>query len=331
MKKPSGKVAKKCLAAGAMVLPLLLYDCGLYEKIHVTLWNGAFMLDSVSAGLISTEYDADLASGQWLLKDKNNNVVQRLYKYSFLDSSFTVIARLMADAPVGLGHAAYSDPWVTYTTTKNGTEWQAIYNIVTKEERILPNSHMSQEIGITGGNYVIYNSGGCDDTSSSNKYLIYSIKDNSIIKEFCDPEFPFYVDSSGRIVLFVNIHEGVYWSDPRSYTLRKLDIIANDTTTICFIDTSSHIIFDSPNVSNFGDIIAAQSYINLTGWRIYIKLNDLLNNNCFFTTIDSIAVAGPDFSLKTGYWVCGLDDGVIVGNYNNKISWELEKNSSKER
>jgi hypothetical protein len=331
MKKPSGKVIRNCLAASAMVLPLLLYDCGLYEKIHVTLWNGAFMLDSVSAGLISTEYDADLASGQWLLKDKNNNVVQRLYKYSFLDSSFTVIARLMADAPVGLGHAAYSDPWISYTTTKNGTEWQAIYNLKTKEERILPNSHNSTEIRITGGNYAIYTTSGNCSVGSSHKYLIYSIKDNSVIKEFCYPEFPYYVDSSGSFILFVYIHEGQYWSDPKSYTLRKLNIISNDTNTMCFIDTSSHILIESPNVSDFGDIIVAQSYINFIGWRIFIKLDELLNNNCLFTTIDTITVAGPDLSLKTGYWVSGHDDGVLVGNFKNKIAWELVKNSSKER
>jgi len=116
----------------------LLSGCGDDDtvKVHVTIWDGAVIMDSVTLAVVGWEYDQELPGGSWD-NTKYSNINQYLYKYHFQDSSLEYVATLARDAGFYATYPGvlYSAPWVVYATHDGGSAI-GMYNVTTHEHRV---------------------------------------------------------------------------------------------------------------------------------------------------------------------------------------------------
>ena len=145
----------------AVLLVVLVCRCGddEYVKRHVTIWDGAFIIDSLTLGVICWEYDQEMptdAWGDW----KFANINQYLYKYHFQDSSLEYVATLARDAGFYATYPSvfYSAPWVVYKTN-DGQPAGGMYNLQTGERRIAVRRDASIDAVSPQARYVAYHYG----------------------------------------------------------------------------------------------------------------------------------------------------------------------------
>jgi hypothetical protein len=252
MKGSAGSVIARLLALCAITGVMIMAGCGCssYEKLHETIWDSAFFMDTATIGVIGWEYDFDFPKGSFG-SSKIFNSTQSLYSYEIKTGKLTKLATLTSGQnDYATGEAFYSKPLVAFTTY-DGERAIAVRNIETREQKIVERagggSIMLEGISPDGKNiWLIHERAKCVDVETGE--MVYPISQNDYGAS------PKYADSA--CVIFA-VTEGDW-----SYCIfhrksKQVDTICPfNSRTIMRVNSDKDVyVVDSAHILKYGLIV----------------------------------------------------------------------------
>ena len=116
---------------------LLLVACSDENTARITIWDGAFIMDSTTLGVIGWEYVHDMPDHAWD-ESEYSDINQYLYKYHLDEDRLELVAVLQEDASFYQTNPSvvYTAPWVVYMSYDMG-DMICVYDFETGTNRVV--------------------------------------------------------------------------------------------------------------------------------------------------------------------------------------------------
>ena len=169
------------IAFGVTVVVLLLVACSDENTARITIWDGAFIMDSTTLGVVGWEYVHDMPDHAWD-ESEYSDINQYLYKYHLDEDRLERVAVLQEDASFYQTEPSvvYTAPWVVYMSYDRG-DVICVYDFETGTNREVARKRAELRNLSTDGEYLAYLSysqpSGAEVLELATEAVIYNSKE----------------------------------------------------------------------------------------------------------------------------------------------------------